>query len=182
MPLSSYSLINDFHVTRICLRQSLIDIVKLNVSFRPMQAAPQRQTPAPARQASPPAPVQAPPTAMTAPAAAPGGMMGGGGGMMAGIAQTAAGVALGSVAGHAITGMFSGSGSSDTQNQQQQQAAPQQQQQQQSMYPNEQPSNPTGPCSWEVKQFLQCAQQQSDLSLCDGFNEALRQCKSSHMM
>lgn len=139
--------------------------------------APQRQAPPQqARPANPPpAPVHAPPTAMAPAAASPGG------GIMGSIATTAAGVALGSVAGHAITGMFSGSGEKEAQ-QQQQQAAPYQQQQQQPMYPNEQPSNSSGPCSWEVKQFLQCAQQQSDLSLCDGFNEALRQCKSSHMM
>lgn len=35
----------------------------------------------------------------------------------------------------------------------------------------------SGPCAWEIKQFLQCAQQQDDLSLCSGFNEAIRQCK-----
>lgn len=34
-----------------------------------------------------------------------------------------------------------------------------------------------GPCAWEIKQFIQCAQGQSDLTLCEGFNEALRQCK-----
>lgn len=39
---------------------------------------------------------------------------------------------------------------------------------------------PTGACAWEIKQFLQCAQNQSDLTLCDGFNEALRQCKASN--
>merc|ERR1711928_153955 len=38
---------------------------------------------------------------------------------------------------------------------------------------------PTGPCSFEIKQFLQCAQNQNDLTLCEGFNEALRQCRSS---
>lgn len=134
-----------------------------------MAAAPQ------ARPNPPPAPVQTPPTAMTTPSApSPGG------GMLANIATTAAGVAIGSAAGHAITGMFSGSGSSEAS-----QAAPQSapaQQYQQPMYPNEQPANPTGPCAWEIKQFLQCAQQQSDLSLCEGFNEALRQCKSSNMM
>lgn len=147
-----------------------------------MAAAPQRQSPPmqrqapppPPRAAHPPAPVQAPPTAMAPPAAA----AGPGGGMLANIATTAAGVAIGSAAGHAITGMFSGSGK-DSDVQQQQQVAPQQQQ---PMYPTEQPSNSSGPCAWEVKQFLQCAQQQSDLSLCDGFNEALRQCKSSNMM
>ncbi len=34
-----------------------------------------------------------------------------------------------------------------------------------------------GPCAWEIKNFIQCAQTQSDISLCEGFNEALRQCK-----
>lgn len=140
-----------------------------------MAAAP-RQSPPPAQAArpSPPAPVQQAPTAM-APAAAPSA----GGGMLANIATTAAGVAIGSAAGHAITGMFSGSGSSEAH---QQQAAAPMQQPQQPMYASEQPSTPSGPCSWEVKQFLQCAQQQSDLTLCDGFNEALRQCKSANLM
>lgn len=41
---------------------------------------------------------------------------------------------------------------------------------------------PTGPCSWEIKQFLKCAQDQSDLALCSGFNEAIRQCKETHSM
>lgn len=27
---------------------------------------------------------------------------------------------------------------------------------------------PTGACAWEIKQFIQCAQGQSDLSLCEG--------------
>lgn len=72
--------------------------------------------------------------------------------------------------------MFSGSGSSDVAQTQAAQAP------QQPMYSETTPSNPSGPCAWEVKQFLQCAQQQSDLSLCEGFNEALRQCKSSNMI
>ena len=29
----------------------------------------------------------------------------------------------------------------------------------------------------EMKQFLECAQGQSDITLCQGFNEALKQCK-----
>ena len=32
-------------------------------------------------------------------------------------------------------------------------------------------------CQLEMKQFLECAQTQHDISLCSGFNEALRQCK-----
>ena len=42
------------------------------------------------------------------------------------------------------------------------------------------PNEPTGPCAWEVKQFLQCAQTQSDIGVCEGFNEALRQCKARY--
>ena len=37
--------------------------------------------------------------------------------------------------------------------------------------------NPQNPCEMEMKQFLECAQGQSDITLCQGFNEALKQCK-----
>merc|ERR1711910_283552 len=43
-----------------------------------------------------------------------------------------------------------------------------------------QPNEPTGPCAWEIKQFIQCAQGQADITLCEGFNEALRQCKQTN--
>lgn len=95
------------------------------------------------------------------------------------MAATAGGVAVGSAIGHtvgaAVTGMFSGGGSSE-QPAQAQQAAPAPTQQYQPIQGNE----PQGPCAWEIKQFLQCAQGQADLSLCEGFNEALRQCKVQH--
>lgn len=71
--------------------------------------------------------------------------------------------------GHALTGMFSG-GSSD----QPAAAAPAQ------AAPHGGPQQAQGPCSWEISQFLQCAQNQGDLTLCEGFNEALRQCKTSN--
>ena len=35
-------------------------------------------------------------------------------------------------------------------------------------------------CQYELRQFLDCAQNQTDISLCSGFNEALRQCKISN--
>ena len=127
----------------------------------PVAAAPQRA----------PVPAAAPPSAMGAPAPQ-------GPSMMAGIAQTAAGVAIGSVAGHAITGMFSGSSSSDAPAQQQQAPVAQQS----SSAFSSQDQQQSGACAWEIKQFLQCAQQQSDLTLCDGFNEAIRQCKSANHM
>lgn len=71
-----------------------------------------------------------------------------------------------------MTGMLSGGGSSEVQD------APAQQQ----AYSQQAGAGatPQGPCSWEISQFLQCASGQSDLTLCEGFNEALRQCKVQH--
>lgn len=93
------------------------------------------------------------------------------------MAATAGGVAIGSAVGHtighALTGAFSGG--SDAQAQQAQAVAPGQQ-------AAAAPASTAGegPCAWEIKQFLQCAQGQSDLTLCEGFNEAIRQCKASN--
>ncbi|EDW46234.1 GM13491, partial [Drosophila sechellia] len=42
------------------------------------------------------------------------------------------------------------------------------------------PKETAGSLHQELKQFIQCAQGQADLTLCQGFNEALRQCKQSH--
>ena len=101
------------------------------------------------------------------------------------MAATAGGVAVGSavghVVGHGITSMMSGGGSSNEPQQAQQQPPPQQYQQQ-PMYQQQQQQQQDGPCAWEVKQFIQCAQNQHDLTLCDGFNEALRQCKQQNAM
>lgn len=90
---------------------------------------------------------------------------------MAQMASTAAGVAVGSAVGHvmgsALTGAFSGGSSEPAQPAAQQaptRAAPLQ----------------MGPCSYEIKQFLDCSTTQSDLSLCEGFSEALKQCKYNH--
>lgn len=32
-------------------------------------------------------------------------------------------------------------------------------------------------CQFELKQFIECTQTQSDISLCQGFNELLKNCK-----
>lgn len=37
-----------------------------------------------------------------------------------------------------------------------------------------------GPCQYEMKQFLECAQNQTDLKLCEGFSEVLKQCRISN--
>ncbi|XP_035690802.1 coiled-coil-helix-coiled-coil-helix domain-containing protein 2-like [Branchiostoma floridae] len=129
-----------------------------------------------ARTSSPPAPARAPPRSnVPAPAPPSQPMMqqpvSQGPGLMGQMAATAGGVAIGHVVGHAVTGAFSGGGSSQSQPDVTYQEQPAQQQQQQ---PNQQQQQP---CGWEIQQFLQCAQSQSDISLCEGFNEAIRQCK-----
>ncbi|KAL3273964.1 hypothetical protein HHI36_015386 [Cryptolaemus montrouzieri] len=98
-------------------------------------------------------------------------------GLFAQMAATAGGVAVGSAightVGHAVTGMFSGGGGSETAAAPAaapQQAAPAQQGHSGNLDEN-------GPCGWEIKQFLHCASTQSDLTLCQGFNEAIQQCK-----
>lgn len=76
-----------------------------------------------------------------------------------------------------MTGMFSGGSDSK-------EAAPAAAAQpayEQPAYQQQQPQE-NGPCAWEIKQFLQCAENQTDITLCQGFNEALRQCKTQHHM
>ena len=141
-------------------------------SASPPPCAPARSySPPPPRQSYAPAP--APPSQpMMASPAAPAQPS-----MMKQMAVTAGGVAVGSTIGHvagsAITGMMGGgSSSAPPPGDHQQHQPPQQQYGQQGG-----PSEPTGACAWEIKKFIKCAQEQSDISLCEGFNEALRQCK-----
>ncbi|CAI6346518.1 unnamed protein product [Macrosiphum euphorbiae] len=98
-------------------------------------------------------------------------------GLFAQMAATAGGVAVGSAightVGHAVTGMFGGGGSRDEVQPQVQQAP---------LMPMEQSSQQGGACAFEVKQFLQCAQNNDDISLCSGFNEAIRQCKEANRL
>ncbi|KAB0380628.1 hypothetical protein FD755_008412 [Muntiacus reevesi] len=110
-----------------------------------------------------------PPPSAAAPAPAPSGQPG----LMAQMATTATGVAVGSAVGHvvgsALTGAFSGGSSEPAQLAAQQapaRASPQPLQ--------------TGPCAYEIRQFLDCSTTQSDLTLCEGFSEALKQCKYNH--
>ncbi|KAJ0033543.1 hypothetical protein NQD34_000650 [Periophthalmus magnuspinnatus] len=128
----------------------------------PASPPPSHHTPAPSH----------PPTSSLAPAPA----SSQGPGLMAQMATTAAGVAVGSAVGHvmgsAITGAFSGGSSSSSTTTEP--ARPTYQEP-----PRPAPAQP-GPCHFEVKQFLDCATTQSDLSLCEGFSEALKQCKFSY--
>lgn len=90
--------------------------------------------------------------------------------LMAQMATTAGGVALGTAVGHTVahslTGLMDGGGSKDIE------ASPP---------PSKEPNlRNGGPCTMELQQFIECAQRENDLTLCEGFNDALRHCKIAH--
>ena len=85
------------------------------------------------------------------------------------MAVTAGGVAIGSVVGSAVTGMMSG-GSSSAPAAPAAPTAPAQ-------APAQQQQSISGPCALEIKDFIRCAENQSDLSLCQGFNQVMKDCK-----
>ncbi|KAF6199180.1 hypothetical protein GE061_007205 [Apolygus lucorum] len=87
-------------------------------------------------------------------------------GLFGTMAATAGGVAVGSAVGHAVGEKITGGGGG---------GASQQQGQQQYSGPSE----PTGPCAWEIKQFLQCTATH-DVTACEGFNEAIKACKAQN--
>lgn len=50
-------------------------------------------------------------------------------------------------------------------------------------YYQQQTAPSQNPCELEMKQFLDCAQRNSsDISMCTGFNELLKQCRTSYGM
>lgn len=130
----------------------------------PSPSASRRAAPPPPPKAVAPQPKQ-PAQVGQAQAQAPGG------GMLGQIASTAAGVAIGSTVGHVLTGAIMGGGKEAEPAVQQQEI-----QQQQPSAANRQQD----PCRYELEQFLSCAQNQSDLSFCDGFNQVLRECKTRY--
>lgn len=90
---------------------------------------------------------------------------------MANVASTAAGVAIGHTVGHALTGALMGNNHSEAIVPEPAATQPLQ----------NQPLDNQNPCKLELEQFLSCAQNQSnDLTLCDGFNQVLRECKSRY--
>uniref|UniRef100_D3TRS4 Uncharacterized conserved protein n=1 Tax=Glossina morsitans morsitans TaxID=37546 RepID=D3TRS4_GLOMM len=141
----------------------------------PPPSYPSSNVPARAAPPTPPAPVQQPAAAIGAPQQPS---------MFQQMAATAGGVAVGSAVGHVVgqglTSMFSGSSDSKEVAAPAAGAPAAPANQQYYAGGSAQPNEPQGPCAWEIKQFLQCAQGQSDLTLCEGFNEALRQCKTQH--
>ena len=133
---------------------------------RPM--AERRPSP-PATMARQPAPMPQQHSAVGAPRQGPG--------LMGQMAATAGGVAIGSVVGHGVSSALFGGGGGGQEVASS--SAQQPQNYQQPSYQN-QPQQQTQVCGWELQQFLNCAQNQQDLSVCDGFNEALRQCKRNN--
>uniref|UniRef100_A0A8C4SDW3 Coiled-coil-helix-coiled-coil-helix domain containing 2 n=1 Tax=Erpetoichthys calabaricus TaxID=27687 RepID=A0A8C4SDW3_ERPCA len=142
---------------------------RMSRSPSPMSRAPSRPM-APAASASS-VPAHPPPSAVAPPSTAPRQP-----GMFAQMATTAAGVAVGSAVGHtighAMTGGFGGGGNAeparaDITYQEPVAAAP----------PMYQQQSQRSPCEYELRQFIECAQNQNDLRLCEGFSEVLKQCK-----
>lgn len=101
------------------------------------------------------------------------------------MAATAGGVAMGSAVGHMAGAAMMGGLGNGGNNQEAVSQAPVYDQMQNSVgdqYGAGPQSQPGGPCAWEISQFLKCAQGQGayDISLCEGFNEALRECKRAN--
>ncbi|VDP34060.1 unnamed protein product [Heligmosomoides polygyrus] len=147
----------------------------------PRASAPVRSSPPPMRSSSPMRSAP-PPSSMSsmparpagaAPMGAPASAPSQGPGLMAQMAATAGGVAIGSAVGHTVGHMITGGGGRSSAEEAAPAAhgdagAPQQQAYSQ-------------PCEFEWKQFIDCAQNQSDVSLCNGFNEAFKQCKARYV-
>ena len=89
-------------------------------------------------------------------------------GMFSQIASTAAGVAVESAVGHTIGADKTGGGGWG-QNGEVQQVQPQQ------VY--QEPVYQQQPQQMELKQFIECTQTQNDISMCQGYNEVLKDCK-----
>lgn len=117
-------------------------------SRRPITTAPVR----------PQAPVAAPPRAGTKQP-----------GLFGQMAATAGGVAIGSAVGHAVGSAITGGSGGGGYSEPVQQIPPEQMLQEN--------LEVSGPCAFEIKQFLSCATAQRDLSLCQAFSDAVRDCK-----
>jgi len=148
----------------------------------PRRAAPRSSAPvrtsspsAPARSAPPAAPTRTASAPAPMPAATPIGARPGmgatgaapsqGPGLMGQMAATAGGVAIGSAMGHYLTDKLMGGGDSKNEVAQPQVA----------QHQTGQPL--TQPCEFEWRQFIECSQNQQDVSLCQGFNDIFRQCQ-----
>merc|ERR1719367_1655291 len=141
-----------------CGNKNIVKMPRRGSAPAPPAAAPA----APVAKAAPPAPAPATPAPTpSAPVMAQPEQPS----LMKQMAVTAGGVAIGSVVGSAVTGMMSGGSSSAP-------AAPAA-----PTAPAQQQQSISGPCALEIKDFIRCAENQSDLSLCQGFNQVMKDCK-----
>ncbi len=74
--------------------------------------------------------------------------------------------------GHTVAGSLLGGGGS-----QQEVAAQEPQQLEAYSQPAAQQQQDGGACALQLRQFIECTQGQADITLCQGFNEALRECR-----
>uniref|UniRef100_A0A915C208 CHCH domain-containing protein n=2 Tax=Parascaris univalens TaxID=6257 RepID=A0A915C208_PARUN len=137
-------------------------------SAMPSRTAHHAPPPPPPVRAAPPAAAHTSPTPMGMATAPPSQ----GPGLMAQMAATAGGVAIGSAVGHAVGNMMTGNGSSRSE-----EVAPAA-----STAPATAPQGQplVQPCEFEWKQFIECTQDQSNLSLCESLNEAFKQCRARY--
>merc|ERR1712079_293561 len=101
--------------------------------------------------------------------------------MMQQVAVTAGGVAIGNVAGTALTNAIFGSSSDSAPAAQAAPPAPAT-----SAAPAAAPAPAPVPqqqaCALELQDFIKCTQTQSDITLCAGFNQILKDCKEKVQM
>uniref|UniRef100_A0A182PHG9 CHCH domain-containing protein n=1 Tax=Anopheles epiroticus TaxID=199890 RepID=A0A182PHG9_9DIPT len=94
-------------------------------------------------------------------------------GIFSQMAATAGGVALGSILGRALGGLLEpkeqGAVATDKEKQSAMEAAT-------ASVPDKKP--PTEECNLEIKQFLSCIDREADVKICEGFKEAMQQCKN----
>ncbi|KFB50784.1 AGAP005580-PA-like protein [Anopheles sinensis] len=100
-----------------------------------------------------------------------------GSGFLAQMAATAGGVAIGSAVGRALGGLFDGTETKDEKSN----VIPVEPKVASSAISTEPAKHAaSGECEWEIKRFVACVlDDPADMKLCEGFMEAMRQCKKS---
>jgi hypothetical protein len=147
----------------------------------PVRSAPRASSPPPSSQqrsfaAPPPRPAAGGPTAGgNAPPMGPGmhPPPSQGPGLMGQMAATAGGVAIGSAVGHAVGNMFTGSSHGSSESAPLQESSPVQT----TGYGHQQQQQPMQLCEVEWRQLVECTQKQSDLGVCQAFQDLFRDCK-----
>uniref|UniRef100_A0A182MTT2 CHCH domain-containing protein n=1 Tax=Anopheles culicifacies TaxID=139723 RepID=A0A182MTT2_9DIPT len=109
------------------------------------------------------------PTVPTVPTPAPGS------GILSQMAATAGGVAIGSVLGRVLGGLFE---RSETKEQSADAATSGQKSAMDSATATTERTTPVEECTMEIKQFLSCLDKEMDVKVCEGFKEAMHQCKT----